>query len=383
MIKIAIVTRKLITGGVEKALINMLNEFDNKKVEIDLYVQEFGGELEEKLPRWIHIYAISKIPWRKYFLDWRKLIKKIIILYKLNCRNIPFIEQCFLSTAMYKSVDREYDIAISYHAPNTVPVFYTIDKIKAKKKILWLHGGLKANSGTTDIARRYYKKYDKIFAVSEFIKQEFITVVPEKETAIDVFYNFFYPKEIIDKSIEGKTYVDDYNGFRILSIGRLSKEKGYDTAVSVCERLVRDGFKFKWYICGDGEEKERIESQIYKKGLEDYMILLGNQRNPYGYLKDCDLYVQTSIYEGYCTTTNEAKVLKKPVITTDVSGAREQFVNNITGWIVDINEEAIYQKIKEVLNNKEMCRFIVKNLEKDEKKVKNSIQTVLDVLLEE
>lgn len=113
------------------------------------------------------------------------------------------------------------------------------------------------------------------------------------------------------------------------------------------------------------------------------MILLGNQRNPYGYLKDCDLYVQTSIYEGYCTTTNEAKVLKKPVITTDVSGAREQFVNNITGWIVDINEEAIYQKIKEVLNNKEMCRFIVKNLEKDEKKVKNSIQTVLDVLLEE
>ncbi len=382
MIKIAIVTRKMIMGGVEKTLINLLNEFDNRHVEIDLYVQELGGELEDRLPGWVHKCEMPRISWKEYFSNLSMLVRKIFTLYKLNCKKIPYIEQCCLSTTMYKSIDKEYDIAISYHAPNTVPVFYTIDKIKAKKKILWLHGDLKSNSGTTDIAGEYYRKYDKIFTVSEFIRQEFVNIFPEKKNQTEVFYNFFYPEEIIKKSSEAKTYEDEYKGIRILSIGRISQQKGYDIAVNVCERLIKDGFEFKWYICGDGEEKKNIESQICEKGLTDYMILLGNQSNPYGYLRDCDLYVQTSRFEGYCTTTNEAKALKKPVITTNVSGAHAQFIQNVTGWIIDINEDAIYQKIKEVLSNIDICQTIVKNIEKDKNGLKSDIQTVLDVASE-
>ena len=91
---------------------------------------------------------------------------------------------------------------------------------------------------------------------------------------------------------------------------------------------------------------------IRARKLERVFILLGNQVNPYGYLSTCDLYVQPSRYEGYCTATAEAKILGKPVITTEVSGAREQFCNNETGWIVPISVEALSDQISWCLDHR-------------------------------
>ena len=104
--------------------------------------------------------------------------------------------------------------------------------------------------------------------------------------------------------------------------------------------------------------------QIEKYCLKDVFILLGNQSNPYTYLKDCDLYVQPSRYEGYCTTTNEARMLSKPVITTDVSGSREQFVDGETGWIVPMEENAIYERIKWCIENPQAMKEVSERLGK-------------------
>ena len=170
------------------------------------------------------------------------------ICIKIHKKHL-YIEQCWLSSKLYKSVEKEYDIAISYHAPNTIPVFYTIDKIKAKKKILWLHGDLGSNGGSTALAIEYYKQFDRIYVVADYIKKEFVKFIPEKKDAIEIFHNFFYPEQIIKKAKNGVSYTDNYEGIRILSIGRISNQKGYDMAVNVCQRLKANGFDFRWYIC--------------------------------------------------------------------------------------------------------------------------------------
>ena len=234
-----------------------------------------------------------------------------------------------------------------------------------------------SNDGTTELALSYYQKYDTIFAVAEFIKKELITYLPQKKNSMRVFYNYFYPDIIEEKSLIGETFCDQYEGIRILTVARFAKQKGLDMAVNVCEKLIKDGYFIRWYVCGDGEDKEMIEQMVYEKNLQADFIFLGNKNNPYGYMRACDLYVQPSRFEGYCTTTNEAKALKKPIITTNVSGAQEQFVDNVSGWIVDISEVAIYEKIKEILEDKSCLKRIADNLKKNWNILQNDVCEIL------
>lgn len=101
---------------------------------------------------------------------------------------------------------------------------------------------------------------------------------------------------------------------------------------------------------------------IKENGLDDNFILLGNKSNPYPYLEECDIYVQTSYFEGYCTTTNEARILGKPIITTDVSGAREQFINYENGIIVPIDEIEVYKAVVELLDDNKLRDKLSNNL---------------------
>lgn len=345
MKKIAIVTRKMITGGVERALIAMLKQFNYREVQVDLYLESMGGELFEDIPPNVNCIQIPTLKGIEYIKHPVYSARKAISFLKLKFGKHSYIDQCYLSSKMLLPVKGKYDIAISYHAPNTIPVFYAIDGICADKKILWLHGDLSENSGDSKVAILYHGKYDKVFAVSEYVKNSFLKYHPNKIQDTEVFYNYVDVEQIKKKAETGSTYSDCFDGMRILTIGRLDKQKGLDLAIKACKYLVDLKYKIRWYVCGNGPERENLEKLIHEQRLNDSFILLGNQENPYRYLKDCDLYVQPSRAEGYCTTTNEAKILFKPVITTNVSGASEQFENGYTGWIVQIDEYEIAEKI--------------------------------------
>jgi len=360
--QIAIITRKMIMGGVERALIAMLNQFNYENVDVDLYVEKEGGELFDEIPEKVNVSCLSTVNSRNIICHPIVGVRKLLCKNQLKKKNLTYLEQNKISSEMLIPIRKKYDVAIAYHAPNTVPIFYVTDKIHAKRKILWLHGNMESNHGNHSLAIKYHGKYDKIFAVSKSVYESFLKYHLDMKTQTEVFYNYVDLKSIKHKVETGETYQDGFDGTRILTIGRLAQQKGLDIAIEVCRQLIDKGYNIRWYVCGEGEERKGLEEAIIENQLQDFFVLLGNQDNPYRFLSDCDLYVQPSRFEGFCTTTNEARILCKPVITTEVSGAREQFVNNVTGWIVPIEKEAIFEKIEGCLQHPEQLKEIANNL---------------------
>lgn len=361
--KIAIVTRQMITGGVERALIGMLNVM-NYNDEVDLYVEQLGGELFEELPNWINVIEIPRKKWdvqKTSLLERIKALKARLELYFSK----EYVKQCELSARSFPIIAKEYDMAIAYHAPNTIPVFYVIHNLKAKKKVLWLHGDVETNHMIGELAMDYYQRYDKFFAVSRQSKEIFDNHFPELSHRCEVFYNIMDADYLKKQAENAPTYTDDFDGIRILTIGRLDYQKGIDLAVEVCKKLVDAGMSVRWYVCGEGSERKALEEKILNCNIQDYFRLLGNQKNPYGYLRDCDFYVQPSRFEGYCTATSEAKIFAKPIIVTDVCGMREQFVNGKNGIICNVSSDDIYENLVQLCVNKEMCEYMSRSLIKE------------------
>jgi glycosyltransferase involved in cell wall biosynthesis len=129
--------------------------------------------------------------------------------------------------------------------------------------------------------------------------------------------------------------------------------------------LLDDNLNLRWYLIGDGEEKENLEYLIKKNNLADRIILLGTIVNPYPYFKECDIYVQPSRHEGYCITLAEARLFNKAIVTTDSVGAKEQIVDGETGLIVKFDKFEIYNAIKKIIENKQLGIYITDNLKKD------------------
>lgn len=377
--RVAIVTKCMITGGVERALIAMLDRLEGKCI-VDLYVLDHG-KLDEEVPKWVNIIKLKTVSKKGSYKHPIFSIKKMIALEKSKRYN-SYAMKNYYASKMLLPVIQKYDIAVSYHAPNTVPVFYVIDSIKATRKILWLHGDLETNNGNDPIVRQYYNKYDQVYAVSNYIRESFLRVWPERKDKIAVFYNFVNKKRIVKLAKEGESFQqNDKSKFKILTIGRLSYEKGYDLAIRAGRILVENEIPFVWYICGDGNEKSNIEDSIEKNNLSRFFKILGNKSNPYTYLKDCDLYVQPSRLEGFCTTTNEARLLCKPVITTDVSGAQEQFIDNYTGWIIPKeNPEILAQKIIWCYLHEEQRYAVTEHLKTIEFEKSNDINCMFEGL---
>ncbi len=352
--KIAIVSKKMITGGVERALIAMLNLFDYDTVTVDLYFEQLGGELYKELPDQANAYLIPRVNnFRTALRHPIHTLTKLINKWKLLHKNLTYIEQCHLSSTLFLPVLKQYDIAISYHAPNSIPVFYVIDSMVAKKKILWLHGDLHTNAGFTNLAKLYHSSYDHVIAVSKHVEESFRYYHPFFSGKISTVYNPIDAQSIRQKAKEKQVFLDDFQGTRIVSVGRLDNQKGFDLAVKACRRVIDKGFSIRWYVCGEGAQRRHLEKLISVHNLKDSFILLGNCSNPYPYISQCNLYVQCSRYEGYCTTTNEAKQLCKAIITTDVAGAREQFVDGKNGWIVPIDINKLADKIAWCIMNKD------------------------------
>lgn len=361
MKKIAIVTRRLIVGGVEKSLINMIKEMDKDRYNITLYLMGLGGILEKDLPNFVKIKNIfweensakevikNKIKQFKVY----EAIKISFYFFKafkeLNSNNY-FKYENYLSKIIEKPKD-EYDLVISYHAPNTFPIIYSSEFIKSKNRVLWIHGDICACQDDLQNYIEYYDKYDKIFCISEKIKYRLDKEYPYLRKKTDVFYNIINIDDIIKKSIEFKVFSDNYKGIKILTVGRLSDEKGQLIIPDIVKLAQKNGLNIRWYCIGEGVLEKQLIDRINSYRLEESIILLGNKENPYPYFKECDIYVQTSKHEGYGLTINEAKILNKPIISTNTVGGLEQIENNRNGLIVEYDANDIYKAIEKLARN--------------------------------
>lgn len=132
------------------------------------------------------------------------------------------------------------------------------------------------------------------------------------------------------------------------TLGRLSAEKGQDIIPEVAKLLKDDGIKFKWFLIGDGNLRTRIENDIEQYNLQNYIFLLGTKINPYPYLKESDIFVQTSVYEGECISLQEAKILCLPIVATNFTGTNEQLEAGNLGIVTERNVKRLYSQIKKL-----------------------------------
>ncbi|EJQ46258.1 hypothetical protein IEE_01757 [Bacillus cereus BAG5X1-1] len=367
-------------GGVEKSLLSLLSVIPKDKYDVTVLMLEKKGGFLKQLPSWI------KIEEAVWFKDIKPKImqspKKTIKEYYENKRYIKALNFLFSYVVSEKLKDRyvfykeifkdiphsknKYDIAIAYQGPTDIIDYYVVNRVTSKKKISWVHFDVFKHQINTKLYEKLYGELDNICVVSKEAQKHLIEKFPRVKSKTNVFLNIVLPDLINEMAKEKVEFDNGYKGMKIVTVGRLSKEKGQDLAIKVLSMLRKDGYEVRWYCIGEGENREYYETLIRKYNLKKDFVLLGSTQNPYPYVYQSDIYVQTSRHEGYCLTLAEAKCLKKPIVTTNFTGAYEQIKDGYNGFVVEWNEEDLYNQIKYLLDQKIIRKKIATNLLREE-----------------
>lgn len=223
------------------------------------------------------------------------------------------------------------------------------------KKIAWIHADIKNYPSTRKLfvtrknLIKSYENMDKIICVSEHAKEVFTEYTSIKDKVVTI-YNPINQEEIMDKATANVDNIFSDPCFTICSVGRLSIEKGYDRLLKVTKKLNEEN-NVNLFVIGEGEEREKLQDYIKENRLEEKVKLLGFKKNPYSYMKQCDLFISTSLSEGFSLVLAEAIVLEIPIISTNTAGASELLQEGRYGLLVENTEEAIYDGIKKVIEN--------------------------------
>jgi len=271
-----------------------------------------------------------------------------------------------------------YDCAIAYRIG--ICTEFVLYVVKSNKKITWWHhGSFDYNDRETNIIQHIYDKFDYIVSVSEGCKKMLLERFHNIEDKLVVIPNIIDSDLIIQKSLDNVNIFENLDRFvKIISIGRLSPEKGMINCVYVCKKLVQAGYKVKWYLIGDGVEYENILTEIKNNNLEDSIYLLGNISNPYPYLKKADIFVHPSYVESMSITVLEAMTLEVPVVVVKSIGPSEFIKNNENGILVKPTIVDLYNGIVKIIEDRVLYKKIKSNKNILEKYKPQKI--ILDIL---
>ena len=364
-------------GGAEKSLVTLLNLLDYSRYEVDLQLFAYGGVFERFLPKEVNLLppldymSFLSLPLWKQMLYPRWFCSRLVCSIKMRKRGLLHADKaCLYWQAMGSCIQKEtrhYDVAIAY--AQGVPTFYTIDKIKANKKLVWVNVDYKLQGATKNYQRYYYEKADIIVPVSDSACNVFATLVyPEFREKMKIMW------DINDgRMIQRMSELPSEKPIRkdvpvIMTVGRLNKpQKGYDLALEAAKILRDRGVQFRWYAIGDGPYRGEMERFIAENQLQEHFILLGFTANPYSYMRQCDVYVQTSRHEGFGLTIAEARILNRPVVCTNFEACSMQMVDGKNGLITSFEPSDIVDAIERLMNDKQLYQDIQDYLKTEKK----------------
>lgn len=310
--KVFIAVNSMAFGGIQKSLLSFL-EYIKDKAEIDMLVWHDYYELQ--LPDYVNVLDIPKAFSLKYALKKYGIFSRNFFVSALG----RFYKHSW--NAMPK-IKKQYDIAICYSHVKNIK-YFTIDNVKANNKYAFYHHGSYEFSGAIkSLDAEYYPKYDRVFAVSNFAKEVLLREFGNS-FEIDVCPNLINVDEILKLSKVSCTEMDNFNGLKLLTVGRLSEEKNPFLLIDIAKILAKKKMDFKWFIVGDGILFEELKEKIFLEGLEEYFVLVGNQINPYKFMSRCDAYVQTSKFEADPLTIKEVAIFNKPMFLSDISSFKD------------------------------------------------------------
>ena len=380
--RIAFVIESLDCGGAEKSLVTLLQNLDYNQLEVDLLLLKAGGAFDKMVPAEVSVKYITVDTSTKgaSFL-WRRM--RYFLSRKYGARQRHLAQKFWQAFKNgIPSWQESYDVAISYS--QGFSTYYVADKMSARRKYAWLNTDYVKAGYDPQVDWPYYNVYNKVVVVSEeggavFTEAMQRVAATAPETII--------VKDISDRNVirmqssETIEEVFDKSLTNIVTVCRLEPPKGLHLAIEACKQLLNKGHKVHWYIIGEGSERARLEQLIRENGLQDHFSLLGFRENPYPYMARADVYVQTSLYEGWGLTLIEATLLQKPVVTTNFPTAYQIVQDAINGYITEMNAKDIASKIEYLIEHPATAAVMssVKN-ELSEINKKKSLDTVYQLL---
>lgn len=275
--------------------------------------------------------------------------------------------------------DKCYDTAIGFS--EGWPNCYVSKYVKAKKKLAWIHPDYKSSGLDPGLDFDILSRFDNIVLVSDACKKSFDKVFEsfkEKSVVIENIVCKDLIKKLSERDVSDFDLDSDFTN--IITAARLrNSDKGIDRAITAMYRLKLDGYKVRWYILGDGEDRAGLLDMIKRYDVADRVFLMGAKQNPYPYIKKADLYVQPSRYEGKPIAVTEAQILGVPVIVTSYSSASEQIKSGLDGIIIENSDDALYHALKEVLACPNTIKTLKQNL-KHKQFADNSAKKLYDIL---
>lgn len=373
--KVLFVIESLAAAGAEKSLISLLNELDYDKVEVDLQLFKCNGHFQKYLP-----VEVNLLPELTYFEDAKKNLVQVIqsksvntfknfyrrLLFSLKIRLIkskhPAQAKYFWQLSgksFINKQEKEYDVAIAY--AQSVPTFYVADSVRAKKKIAWVNVCLELKPSHKPFQYEFYKKFDSIVCVSEAGKKAFTETFPDLANRVNIIRDINSEKLLNKLLAEPSAFDFDPTKVNILTIGRLAYGKGYDLAISAAKQLKNSGIDFKWYFMGQGSLKKELEAMVVDENVTDNIEFLGVYSNPYSVIKNIDIYVQPSRFEGFGLALLEARSMLKPCVVTNFDAAKVQIQSEQNGLIVDLDPLALANGIKRIITDVGLKETIAQN----------------------
>lgn len=303
-------------------------------------------------------------------LRYLKLSKKshnTLLVYYKDTSDIKMIEEFQKVIAVKKVVDGETikaKVGINCIISTTSSAFFDI--VSANQYILWVQVNPKLYGNYRD-----FNRYDKFLTTSQYIKKIVLDYKNIKDSNVYLANPLVNAIDIKIKSDESQDVLNDTN-FNIITIARITSEKGYDYIIEIARRLKLKNIEFKWYMLGFISQKEekyyqRLLKIIKENNLTDNIFFLGACENPYKYLKHANINMLLSNDEAWGLALTEAKILKVPSIVSNNSALKEQIQNGVDGFLVDLPKidddyDIIVNKIIELIKNKNLYNKIVNNL---------------------
>lgn len=368
-LKLLFLIESLSGGGAEKVLSVLLKHLDKTKFDITLCTIVDTGIYAEEVKKYVKYTSVLGNLQKKNLLG--KIVYKILYLFIYRILPSQLIYTLF--------IPKKNDIEIAFVEGFCTKIL-SYSTNKKSKKIAWVHIDLINNHWITSVykneeeEKQSYQKYSKIIGVSNTATNA-INQLYNINNAITL-YNPIENDNIIKRANEFISLPSKTQAIRMVTVGRFVPQKAYDRLLRVINRLYEDGYSIELWILGDGEQRPMLEEYIHTHSLNEIVTLWGFQKNPYPYLKHSDIFVCSSVSEGYSTAVTEALILELPVITTACSGMDELLLNGKCGLITENSENGLYEGIKYVLDNTSLLASYKQNILKHQERFLLSNQMI-------
>lgn len=365
----------LTLGGAERVLVDVSNRLV-KNYDVTIFTIYAKGELEKELDSRIHLISLYNFRYDEIKGIQKKLIPLKVLLNKKK---------------IFKNyIDKDDYFAQIAFLEGAITRIFSVKSKKNTNKIAWIHNDISKVFGKgikskikRILDRNVYEKYDTLAFVSMDNLDKFNKVYDDMDLPHETVINNYINSERILKLAEEKMPEEDEELFNVkeptfVQVSRLVEQKAVDRLIKVHSKLIKEGYKHRFIVIGDGPLKEKLESQVLEEGVSDSFKLIGARVNPYPYVKKADYLCLFSKFEGYPMVIEEGKILKKYILTTNTA-TREALINYPKyNQIVDNSEEGIEKAIKFAIKNKNKVQTMDNQYVYDNDKIINKIIKIID-----